>query len=58
MPAYEYSCSECNNTTTIYRGISEDEPQYICNTCNIPIKRVYSSIGVSFNGAGFYSTDK
>ena len=28
-----------------------------CDKCNKPIVRVYSSIGVTFNGSGFYKTD-
>lgn len=57
MPRYDYLCEECNVATTITRGIYEtDNPN--CEVCKHPLKRVYSSIGVTFNGSGFYSTDK
>lgn len=29
-----------------------------CDTCNLDYTRVYSNVGVTFNGSGFYSTDK
>lgn len=58
MAIYDYSCGECNKSTTIVRSISDPAGNYFCETCNKPLKRVYSDIGVSFNGSGFYSTDK
>lgn len=60
MALYDYACSECGQTKVITRPISENEPPdgYSCETCNLPLNRVYSSIGVSFKGSGFYSTDK
>ena len=57
MPAYDYKCSECNLDFTKVRGMSEYDPGYNCETCNVPLTRVYSSIGVTFNGSGFYKTD-
>lgn len=57
MAAYEYKCSKCNNRTSISRSVSEKDPGYVCQTCNISLIRVYSNIGVAFNGGGFYSTD-
>lgn len=57
MPVYEYRCDECDTTHTKVRGISDADPGYLCDTCNFPLTKVYSSIGVTFNGGGFYSTD-
>ena len=57
MPIYEYRCGNCDTPYTKVRGISEQPEEYMCETCNIPLTRVYSSIGVTFNGGGFYSTD-
>lgn len=57
MPAYEYLCNQCKNQYTKVRGIKEDDPGYDCETCNIPLTRVYSNVGAVFNGSGFYSTD-
>lgn len=57
MPNYEYRCGVCDANVFIYRGISDPEQSYQCNTCNTELKRVYSNVGVTFNGSGFYRTD-
>ena len=57
MPAYEYKCESCSTDYTKVRGIKENDPGYDCETCNLPLVRVYSNIGAVFNGSGFYSTD-
>jgi putative FmdB family regulatory protein len=59
MPIYEYKCKECDTKVTLVKSADErdnDLPQ--CKACNSDIRRVYSSVGVSFTGSGFYSTDK
>jgi putative FmdB family regulatory protein len=58
MAAYDYKCKGCNHSVTITRSISEQEIIPKCLSCNIDLSRVYSSVGVTFNGGGFYSTDK
>ncbi len=58
MAYYDYRCQDCENTVTVSRGMTEDDPGYICDTCNSALTRVYSNVGVSFKGSGFYSTDK
>ena len=58
MAYYDYKCQDCNTTTTINRSMTEDDPGYNCTTCNSVLTRVYSNVGVSFKGSGFYSTDK
>lgn len=58
MAFYDYKCEECTTTITVSRGMTEDDPGYTCETCNSALTRVYSNIGVSFKGSGFYSTDK
>lgn len=58
MPAYQYKCTECGIETVRVRGIHEDAPDLFCEECNSSLKRIYSNIGVTFNGSGFYSTDK
>ena len=57
MPVYEYKCSQCNKEYAFQRSIKDDDPGYECNTCNIPLNKVYYSAGVVFNGSGYYSTD-
>jgi len=58
MPVYEYNCSgSCEGVVNKVRGISENDPGYDCETCNLPLVRIYSTIGAVFNGSGFYVTD-
>lgn len=59
MAVYEYKCASCNESITITRGISESDPGYECESCKLPLTRIYSnSIGITFKGSGFYRTDK
>lgn len=58
MALYEYTCKQCSINVIISRGINDPEENTKCDNCNIDLTRVYSSIGVTFNGGGFYSTDK
>jgi putative FmdB family regulatory protein len=57
MAFYEYDCMPCAQRYTKERPIKEDDPGYLCETCNTSLVRVYSNIGAVFNGSGFYSTD-
>ena len=58
MPVYEYKCTgKCDGIVIKQRSIKEDDPGYGCETCTLPLERVYSSVGAVFNGSGFYSTD-
>jgi len=58
MPTYQYECAECRFSVDVVRGILEDTPDPFCESCNSALKRVYSNIGVTFRGSGFYSTEK
>jgi putative FmdB family regulatory protein len=58
MPIYEYECSDCKQRYTFDRGINDKDPGYECKTCNLSLTRVYSLGAVTFNGSGFYSTEK
>jgi putative FmdB family regulatory protein len=58
MPVYQYKCTGCGNITEEIRGIKSDTPDLFCKQCNIQLNRLYSPIGVTFNGSGFYSKDK
>ena len=57
MPSYEYICIDCDIDYTKIRSIKEEDPGYTCDTCNNQLTRVYSNVGVTFNGSGFYKTD-
>jgi putative FmdB family regulatory protein len=57
MALYEYDCMPCAKRYTKQRSITDNDPGYQCETCNLPLVRVYSNVGAVFNGSGFYSTD-
>ena len=57
MPVYDYRCDQCNTNYPKTRGIKEDDPGYECESCTLPLVRVYSNFGIVLNGSGFYSTD-
>ena len=58
MPVYEYQCLVCETSVPKNRSINDKPETYFCETCGYSLKRVYSTIGVTFNGNGFYSKDK
>jgi putative FmdB family regulatory protein len=58
MPLYEFLCKTCDEIIIEVRNAEDSGKESICQTCNTARKRLYSNIGVSFKGSGFYSTDK
>jgi putative FmdB family regulatory protein len=59
MPVYEYKCVGCSDKVALFKDADyRDRDIPSCGACGSDIKRVYSSIGVSFRGSGFYSNDK
>ena len=57
MPSYEYDCMSCATRYTKIRSMSENDPGYTCDVCKKALVRVYSNVGIMFNGPGFYKTD-
>jgi len=60
MPIYEFECDDpkCEANARYEQEFEIAEPHDLnCPFCHSPMHKVYSSIGVSFNGSGFYSTD-
>jgi putative FmdB family regulatory protein len=56
MPIYTYRCHTCNADKDIAHGMTEDG-NFSCEICGGTLRKVYNSIGISFKGKGFYSTD-
>lgn len=56
MPVYDFKC-ECGNTRTQTISINEKDFKAVCH-CGKQMVRVYGTVGVTFKGQGFYSTDK
>lgn len=56
MPTYSYRCTECENAFDIQQSMS-DASLTDCPSCNGQLRKVFSAVGVTFNGSGFYRTD-
>lgn len=56
MPLYSYKCTECGNAFDINQALS-DETLKECPKCSGKLRKLFGTVGVTFNGSGFYSTD-
>ena len=56
MPTYSYRCTECDTAFDIHQAFS-DASLTVCPTCGGMLRKVFSPIGVSFTGSGFYRND-
>ncbi|WIE75256.1 FmdB family zinc ribbon protein [Curtobacterium sp. MCSS17_007] len=56
MPTYSYRCTECDNAFDIKQSFS-DATLTECPVCGGALRKVFSPVGVTFNGGGFYRTD-
>lgn len=58
MPIYEFYCEKCQIKHIESRGITEEQKLTNCPDCDTLLKRVFSTPTITFNGSGFYATDK
>lgn len=56
MPTYSYRCTECETAFDIHQSFSDDSLT-VCPSCAGKLRKVFSAIGVSFSGSGFYQND-
>lgn len=56
MPTYSYRCTECDNAFDIHQAFSDDALT-VCEVCGGRLRKLFNTIGVTFNGSGFYRTD-
>ncbi|MGO1769009.1 MAG: FmdB family zinc ribbon protein [Microbacterium sp.] len=56
MPTYAYACKSCGHAFDAVQSFS-DPSLTECPACHGALRKVYGSIGVTFNGSGFYRTD-
>lgn len=56
MPTYAYACKNCGHRFDAVQSFSEPSLTE-CPECGGPLRKEYGSIGVTFNGSGFYRTD-
>ncbi|MEN0083608.1 MAG: FmdB family zinc ribbon protein [Leifsonia sp.] len=56
MPTYSYSCRDCGTAFDIQQAFTDDALT-VCPTCGGSLRKVFGTVGVTFNGSGFYRTD-
>ena len=56
MPTYSYRCTECDVAFDIVQAFTDDTLT-VCPTCGGKLRKVFSPVGVTFSGSGFYRTD-
>lgn len=56
MPTYSYRCTECGNSFDIQQAFTDDTLTE-CPSCQGKLRKLFNSVGVTFNGSGFYRTD-
>ena len=56
MPTYSYRCTECDNAFDIHQAFTDDALN-VCEVCGGRLRKLFNTIGVTFNGSGFYRTD-
>ena len=56
MPTYSYRCTECDNAFDIVQAFTDDSLT-VCPVCGGKLRKVFSPVGVTFSGSGFYRTD-
>ncbi|GAA3629726.1 hypothetical protein GCM10022200_10560 [Microbacterium awajiense] len=56
MPTYAYACKQCSHRFDAVQSFA-DPTLTECPECGGPLRKEYGSIGVTFNGSGFYRTD-
>ena len=56
MPTYAYTCTACGHAFDIHQAFTDDALT-VCPECGGRLRKVFSSVGVTFKGSGFYRTD-
>lgn len=56
MPTYSYRCTECDDAFDIQQSFT-DATLTECPACGGVLRKVFSPVGVSFTGSGFYRND-
>jgi putative FmdB family regulatory protein len=56
LPTYSYRCTSCEHAFDIHQAFTDDNLT-ICPNCGGALRKVFSPIGVSFSGSGFYRND-
>jgi putative FmdB family regulatory protein len=64
VPTYDYRCERTGDLFEVWQSFSDDAltecPQTHdgdTDVCGAPVKKVFSKVGISFKGEGFYKND-
>jgi putative FmdB family regulatory protein len=58
MPVYEYKCLECGERFEVDQSMAEEPLTSIAGDDHThSVKKVFSPVGISFKGSGFYRND-
>jgi putative FmdB family regulatory protein len=56
LPTYQYACTECGHAFEQVQSFT-DASLTVCPSCGGKLRKVFSAVGVTFKGSGFYKTD-
>jgi putative FmdB family regulatory protein len=56
MPLYDYRCRSCDHELEVQQSITDDALT-TCPECGGVLRKVFSPVGISFKGSGFYRND-
>jgi putative FmdB family regulatory protein len=56
LPTYSYRCTECATAFDIQQAFTDDSLTE-CPACNGRLRKLFSAVGVTFSGSGFYRND-
>ena len=56
MPTYSYKCTECGTAFDIQQAFT-DNTLTECPNCGGKLRKIFTAVGVSFTGSGFYRND-
>ena len=56
MPTYSYRCTECGEAFDIQQAFTDDTLT-VCPNCGGALRKLFNTVGVTFNGSGFYRND-
>ncbi len=58
MPTYDYKCKTCKHKFEMHQSIHDDAlTECTKEDCDGELTKVFSQIGMSFQGSGFYRND-
>ena len=57
MPTYIYRCQTCEKEFEIIQSFKDDPLEECPSDCSGTVKKVFSGVGISFKGSGFYKND-